>query len=130
MMTAQDIANQFDIPQEHRDTLEKAIELIWQEGYRAATRWIPVEEDTPVGEVWGYNPEWIDQIHNPQGIRRCTQLEDENPTPARTIWVYSYWNPKLGEYMEDVDSNEAPTHWQPIFQIPTSCTPTATPLGE
>lgn len=118
MMTAKDIVNQIDIPQDRRDALETAIELIWQEGYKATIRWIPVTEETPVGEVWCHNPEWIDQIYNPQGIRRCTQLEDENPKPARAIWVYSYWNPKLGEYMEDVDSNEAPTHWLPIPPMP------------
>lgn len=82
------------------------------DGARAATRWIPVEDELPQAriEVIGYNPDWIDENFNPNGTRICCQTI-AGDCVGECEWSCAKWNPIHDCYQ---DCDEAPTHWMPI----------------
>lgn len=120
MMTAKDIVNQLDIPQEHRDALERAIEMVWHEGYKAAMRWISVEDklpepDSTLNRPTSFLVKGIDLGEDSLAVGFCIPTTKKD-APIEYVWCM-----------------DKPTHWLPIPLEPQkdqSCTPTVTPQGE
>lgn len=77
-------------------------------GALAVQRWIPINEEKPaIGiPVDLFNPEWIDEDFNPEGIREGCKTD-----MADQPWVSCVWNSSFDEYVTDEISS--PTHWRP-----------------
>lgn len=56
--------------------------------------------------VQGFNPEWIHEDFNPQGVRECIR-NDHEPE-----WQTAAWNNDSEQW--DTTEKAAPTHWQPL----------------
>lgn len=77
-------------------------------GAKAIHQWIDITIEIPkIGvPVDLFNPEWIDEDFNPEGIREgCKTDMPDQP------WVSCVWNSSYDEY--NTDEVSSPTHWRP-----------------
>lgn len=95
-------------------SLRQAITLAWNsraESEEVEPTWIPVDEQSPDDgdqvPVIGYNPDWVDEDTNPEGVRECFL--------GGGGWINAEWN----SYQDVYETREtAPTHWQPMPKAP------------
>ena len=75
--------------------------------------WMPVDS-APIGlEVLGFNPEWIDEDYNKDGICMCWKDDEENWTIAKWCGLHdTYHNRISGTIQQEFGLIvNAPTHW-------------------
>lgn len=66
--------------------------------------WVKTADDLPppATTLLGYNPKWIDEDFNPEGIRECFMNDDNS-------WNSAYWDNDQDTWWNDTDT--IPTHW-------------------